>query len=85
MIVCLIMFYNITIENFVDNVIGTLNLFETDSIIDRKNVVYKNSKLNVVYDVGSVETVTSPDHLTTNPPPSSTTTMYSPLYSEDCP
>lgn len=44
-----IRFNNIQEKNLIDNVIGTLNLFETKTVNDRKNVIYKNNKLNLKF------------------------------------
>ena len=38
-------FYNTKSSNLVDNVIATIDFFETDRIIDSKIITYKNSKL----------------------------------------
>lgn len=43
-------FYNISSNNLVDNVLSTIDLYNTESIIDSQNVVYKNSKLSVKFD-----------------------------------
>lgn len=42
-------FYNIESDNLVDNVLSTMELFETENIIDAKSVVYKNSKLSLKF------------------------------------
>lgn len=44
-----IFFYNIVTTNLIDNVIGTLNLFETDIVKDREFIIYKNQKLNLKF------------------------------------
>jgi len=44
-----LLFNKITINNLVDNVLGTLNFFETEKVSDRKNIIYKNSKLNLKF------------------------------------
>lgn len=44
-----LLFNQITIENLIDNVLGTLNFTESEKIIDRKNVIYKNNKLNLKF------------------------------------
>lgn len=41
--------YNVTAENLVDNIVGTLELFKVDGIKDSENVVYKNNKLNLKF------------------------------------
>ena len=42
-------FYNIESSNLVDNVIATIEFFETDKIIDTKILTYKNSKLSLKF------------------------------------
>lgn len=42
-------FYNIKSSNLVDNVIATIEFFETDKVIDAKIVTYKNSKLSLKF------------------------------------
>lgn len=44
-----IYFYNITQKNLIDNVLGTIEFFDTDKVIERKNIRYKNSKLNLEF------------------------------------
>lgn len=42
-------FYNTKSSNFVDNVIATIEFFETEKIIDSKILTYKNSKLSLKF------------------------------------
>ena len=42
-------FYNIESSNLVDNVIATIEFFETDKIVDTKILTYKNSKLSLKF------------------------------------
>lgn len=42
-------FYNIESSNLVDNVIATIEFFETDKIVDTKVLTYKNSKLSLKF------------------------------------
>lgn len=42
-------FYNIKSSNLVDNVIATLDFFETEKVIDTKILTYKNSKLSLKF------------------------------------
>ncbi|MBQ8299458.1 MAG: S-layer homology domain-containing protein [Clostridia bacterium] len=42
-------FYNIESDNLVDNVLSTMEFFETENIVDTKNIVYKNSKLSLKF------------------------------------
>lgn len=42
-------FYNTKSSNLVDNVIATIDFFETDRIIDSKIITYKNSKLSLKF------------------------------------
>ena len=42
-------FYNVESDNLIDNVLSTIEFFETEKIIDTKNVVYKNSKLSLKF------------------------------------
>ena len=44
-----LLFRNITADNLVDNVLATLKLVDGEKITDRKNVIYKNSKLNLKF------------------------------------
>lgn len=42
-------FYNIKSSNLVDNVIATLDFFETEKVVDTKILTYKNSKLSLKF------------------------------------
>ena len=42
-------FYNVESDNLIDNVLSTIEFFETEKIIDTRNVVYKNSKLSLKF------------------------------------
>ena len=42
-------FYNAVSENLVDNVLSTLQLIQTENIVDHKDVVYKNSALSLKF------------------------------------
>ena len=44
-----ILFNKITEENLLDNVLGTIDFFDTENITERKNVIYKNSKLKIKF------------------------------------
>lgn len=48
-IVYTLLFRNITADNLVDNVLATLKLIDGEKVADRKNVIYKNSKLNLKF------------------------------------
>ena len=48
-IVYTLRFYNIESSNLVDNVIATIEFFETDKVTDTKILVYKNSKLSLKF------------------------------------
>lgn len=48
-IVYSIKFYNTQSSNLVDNVIATIEFFETDKVIDSKIITYKNSKLSLKF------------------------------------
>ena len=42
-------FYNVQSQNLVDNVIATVELFETETITDSKVEIYKNNKLSLKF------------------------------------
>lgn len=42
-------FYNAVSENLVDNVLSTLQLIQTENIIDHKDIVYKNTALSLKF------------------------------------
>lgn len=48
-VVYTMLFNNVSINNLVDNVLGTINFYETELIKDRKNIIYKNNKLNLKF------------------------------------
>lgn len=48
-VVYILKFNNIEIDNFVDNIITTMNLFETETVKDTPNRIYKNSKLSLKF------------------------------------
>lgn len=48
-VVYTLLFRNITADNLIDNVLATLRLVDGEKILDRRNVIYKNSKLNLKF------------------------------------
>lgn len=48
-VVYTLIFLNIVSENFLDNVLSTMELLPIDNVIDSKEVIYKNSKLSLKF------------------------------------